>query len=311
MILAAEPAGPSLGMVVCVMAELRMLSSAPSKVRCRQIAEADLEAVADLLREGFPSRARKYWTTGFERMRRRPPPCDAPRFGYVLDVDGALVGVLLLLFTGMAQARPTFNVSSWYVRPGYRGFATLLVTMALRRKDAVYLNTSPIEHSLPILTALGFRPLSNGQLVSALWLSPPGRARVRAISPTEQACRHPQLPEFDLLRDHAANGCISLVCDTGADQIPFIFTRRDIRYAPLGVAQLIWCRQYEDLARLAGPLGRALAQRGAPLVICDANGPVEGLVGRYFPGKSPKFFKGPIQPRINDLAFSEAVIFGP
>ena len=288
-----------------------MLSSTPPKVRCRQIAEADLNAVADLLREGFPERSRKYWTSGFDRMRDRPPPEGSPRFGYVLDVDGALVGVLLLLFTGAADGRPTFNVSSWYVRPAFRGFATLLVTMALRRKDAVYLNTSPIEHSLPILAALGFRPLTEGQFLSAPFVARPQRARVREVRVEDEPGTYPDLPEFELLRAHAAQGCVSLVCEADGEAIPFVFVRRDIRYAPIGVVQLIWCRRSEDLVRCAGAVGRALARRGAPLVISDANGPVPGLMGRYFPGKSPKFFRGPTRPRVNDLAFTEAVIFGP
>ena len=244
-------------------------------------------------------------------MQDRPPPEGSPRFGYVLEADGALVGVLLLLFTGTTDGRPAFNVSSWYVRPAFRGFATLLVTMALRRKDAVYLNTSPIGHSLPILQALGFRPLTAGQFLSVPLLSWGPRATVREVRVDSGAEAFGELPEFELLRAHAAQGCVSLVCEAEGLTIPFVFTRRDIRYAPLGVVQLIWCRRIEDLERCAGALGRALARRGELLVISDANGPAPGLVGRYFPGKSPKFFKGPAEPRINDLAFTEAVIFGP
>jgi hypothetical protein len=284
----------------------------PPKVRCRQIREADLDAVADLLCEGFPTRSRKYWTSGFARMDERPAPADAPRYGYVLEADGVLVGVLLLLFTGETGERARFNVSSWYVRPAFRGFATLLVTMALRRKDAVYLNTSPVGHSLPILSALGFRPLSRGQFLSAPLLArPPRGTRVRAVAPEGGLVPGLDAAEGELLRAHAAQGCLGLVCEAGGRAIPFVFARRDIRYSPVGVVQLIWCRDTADFVFCAGALGRALARRGAFLAISDANGPVPGLVGRYFPGKSPKFFKGLAEPRINDLAFTEAVIFGP
>lgn len=289
-----------------------MLTPAPPKVRCRQIGQADLETVADLLCEGFPVRSRKYWTSGFARIDARPAPDGAPRYGYVLEVDGELVGVLLLLFTGEADGRSAFNVSSWYVRPAFRGFATLLVTMALRRKDAVYLNTSPIAHSLPVLAALGFRQLTGGQFLSAPLLSRgAGRAKVRQVRAGDLEALYPGLAEFELLRAHAAEGCISLVCERDGAQAPFVFARRHIRYSPIGVVQLLWCRDTKDFVEHAGALGRALAWRGALLAISDANGAVPGLVGRYFPGKSPKFFKGPAAPRINDLAFTEAVIFGP
>ena len=289
-----------------------MLTPEPPKVRCRQIGQADLEAVADLLCEGFPERSRKYCTSGFARIDARPAPHGAPRYGYVLDVDGELVGVLLLLFTGEAEGRSAFNVSSWYVRPAFRGFATLLVTMALRRKDAVYLNTSPIAHSLPVLSALGFRQLTGGQFLSVPLLSRGvGGARVRQVRADDVQAVYPGLAEFELLRAHAAQGCLSLVCQADGQQTPFVFARRAIRYSPVGVVQLLWCRQTTDFVDCAGALGRALARRGALLAISDANGAVPGLVGRYFAGKSPKFFKGPTAPRINDLAFTEAVIFGP
>jgi hypothetical protein len=79
----------------------------------------------------------------------------------------------------------------------------------------------------------------------------------------------------------------------------------------VGVAQLAYCRDTAEYVRCAGALGRHLARSGYLLTLCDANGPVPGLVGRYFPGKSPKYFKGPVGPRLNDLAFTEAVVFGP
>jgi hypothetical protein len=46
------------------------------------------------------------------------------------------------------------------------------------------------------------------------------------------------------------------------------------------------------------------------LVAFDANGPIEGLPGRYVDAASPKYFKGPNPPRLGDLAFSERVMFG-
>jgi hypothetical protein len=42
----------------------------------------------------------------------------------------------------------------------------------------------------------------------------------------------------------------------------------------------------------------------------DANGAIGGLVGRYFDGIMPKYFKGPRPPRLGDLAYTEAALFG-
>jgi hypothetical protein len=53
-----------------------------------------------------------------------------------------------------------------------------------------------------------------------------------------------------------------------------------------------------------------LLRRGLPLVILDANGPVRGLVGKYFDQTMPKYFKGPEPPRLGDLAYTETALFG-
>ena len=75
-------------------------------------------------------------------------------------------------------------------------------------------------------------------------------------------------------------------------------------------AQLIYCRDIADLVRFARPIGRFLARHGRPLVIIDSNGPIPGMVGKYFDGKLLKYFKGPDRPMLGDLAYTEAVMFG-
>jgi len=291
-----------------------MVSSAPAKVRCRPIQDNDLDAVADLLTEGFPDRLRKYWTNVFDRLRLRPAPEGFAKFGYLLESEGAVVGVLLLIFTGGGEAGtpPRFNLSSWYVREPFRAHATMLVTMTMKRKDAIYLNSSPLAATLPILDALGFRLLSSGQFLSAPILSRRGRAaRVVSVAPDTVLAAYPDQAELALLREHAAQDCLSLVCSDAQGSAPLVFMRRRIAYAPIGVLQLAYCHDTADLARFAGALGQFMLKAGYGLVLCDANGPVPGLVGRFFKGKSPKYYRGATAPRINDLTFTEAVVFGP
>jgi hypothetical protein len=33
-------------------------------------------------------------------------------------------------------------------------------------------------------------------------------------------------------------------------------------------------------------------------------------MGKYFDGVAPKYFKGPTRPRLGDLAYTEAAMFG-
>jgi hypothetical protein len=63
------------------------------------------------------------------------------------------------------------------------------------------------------------------------------------------------------------------------------------------------------VVRFSSLIGRHLVMRGCPLVIIDADGPMLGLSGFYLDGR-PKYFKGPDRPRLGDLAYTEAALFG-
>jgi len=287
------------------------MSSLP-KIRCRLIEESDLDGIADLLTRGFPARTRKYWTKALAQLAKRATPQDCPRFGYMLDAEGAAAGVLLLIFSQQgeaAEASIRCNVSSWYVDPAYRGYAAALVSAALKLKQVTYLNISPAEHTWPILEAQGYRRYSDGQFVAVPLLTP-SRGRIRARAFTDEA-RDRALPDYELLRAHVDAGCLAVVCDTDRGPLPFIVRRRRLSKIPFGFVQLIYCRDTEDFVRCAGALGRHLLLRGAVSVVCDSIGPIPGLAGRLFANKTPRYFRGPNPPRLNDLSFTELVLFGP
>jgi hypothetical protein len=111
--------------------------------------------------------------------------------------------------------------------------------------------------------------------------------------------------ERDLLLEHARSGCITLWCVTNGRALPFVFLPRTLK-GVMPCAQLVYCNEVDDFTRFAGPIGRFLAVHGRLLVLVDANGPLPGLVGKYLPGKMPKYFKGPDRPRLGDLSYTEA-----
>src|SRR5512143_3398709 len=107
---------------------------AQTMVRCREIKEADSDAIADLLTRGF-GRSRAYWIQGLRRQALRAVPEGFPRFGYMLDNDGTPVGVLMLLYSARQESDATViqcNLSSWYVEPAFRNYAPLLTKIAQR-----------------------------------------------------------------------------------------------------------------------------------------------------------------------------------
>ena len=286
-------------------------------IRCREIGEADIEAVAELLTRGFVGRSRDYWMQGLRRQATRAVPPGYPRFGYMLEHDGAPVGVLLLIYTSRgteAGAEIRCNLSSWYVEPAFRNYAPMLTKIAQRHQDVTYINISPATRTWPIIEAQRFQPYCQGLFVSVPALSPviPG-TRIDIVSGATTAIDGLSACEVDLLVRHAGSGCLSLVCRRADGVFPFILLPMRIRRGWLAppAMQLIYCRDIADYVACAGAIGRHLLARGKVAVICDANGRIPGLVGLYTEARGRKYFKGPQRPRLGDLTDTELVIYGP
>jgi hypothetical protein len=288
------------------------------KVRCREIAETDLEAVAELLTRGFPDRPRDYWIQGLRRQAARSVPNGYPRFGYMLDQDSIPVGVLLLLYASRSNGSETSihcNLSSWYVEPAFRNYAPLLTRIAQRNKEVTYFNISPAWWTWPIIETQGFSSYCNGLLFSIPLLSRVSLGMtVETVSPDTRKIAGLSAAEAELLIRHAGYSCLSLVCRTaGGSVFPFILSPLRIRrgwFTPPAM-QLIYCRDIAGYVQCAGAIGRALVRRGKLSVILDSNGPVPGLAGVYSDARGRKYFKGPHRPRLADLTDTELVLYGP
>jgi hypothetical protein len=292
-----------------------MSMSKRTEIVCRLIADDDVEQVIDCLERGFPERRRTYWTDGISRMSRRETIGDFPRYGYCLQTGERIVGVVLLICSrrGAAGGRAIrCNLSSWCVDKEYRSHALALHMMAVKRKEATYLNISPAEHTRATMEALGFRRFSNGQILFAPALSRAERdTRVLAFAAgAPEAMLLPQ-HERQVLAEHAAFGCRALICLKNGLAYPFVFQHRKIARGLIACPQLVYCRSLDEFVRFSGAIGRHLFFRVGPFCRVDAIAPVGGLVGGYFPEREPKYFKGPDPPGLGDLAYTELVIFGP
>lgn len=286
------------------------------KPRFREIQESDLEAIADLLTRGFVYRSREYWMRGLRRQGARSLPQDAPRYGYLLENDGKPVGCLLLIYsTKMIDGKAAIccNVSSWYVDTEIRNYAALFASMTQKRKDVTYFNVTPAFPTWPILEAQGFKTYCRGLYFSLPALSRSGRGmQIEAVTPDTAAVAGVPEDELASLKRHAGYGCLSLVCRTNEEAVPFIFfpLRKRRGIIPLPALQLGFCHEIADYVRCAGAIGRYLLWRGRPIVILDANGPIADLTGLYSEARGRKYFKGPAGPQLGDLADTELAIFG-
>jgi hypothetical protein len=285
--------------------------SVPPRVSWRQIEEADLAGVVNLLARGFPIRDQAYWQRAFARLRAHRGPPDIPRFGYLLECGGALVGVVLTI----ASVRPAgdepavlCNLSSWYVEPAFRAYAPLLISAALRHKGVSFINVSPAPHTVPIVEVQGFTRYSDGQFVAvpALAPAPDGVVRLEEGDEAPQALCDPV--EIALMRAHRAYGCVTLWATTPDRAFPFVFLPRRVS-GVIPCAELVYCPSLATFIRFARPIGRALLRGGRALVLIDAPAPIAGLPGHFFAGKRPKYYRG-APPRIGDLAYTEIPMFG-
>src|SRR5215467_6216287 len=115
------------------MSSTSSLSSGPKYIRIRQIRDADVPEVLNLLGRGFTD-PRQVWDQVFACLSQRSVPAGFPRFGYVIDSDGKLVGVLILIFSTIWEngaAKIRCNGSGLYVDPPFRMYAPLLTSRAV------------------------------------------------------------------------------------------------------------------------------------------------------------------------------------
>src|SRR5262249_46090679 len=152
-----------------------------------------------------------------------------PRYGYLLEADGQPVGVVLALYMPVAGSGAyRCNLSSWYVTPPYRGYASLLVRMASKRKEVTYLNISPAPHTWSTVEAQGFVPYCNGQFFAVPALTPaPSAMRVGTWDPSIAA--HVALSENELMSAHAQFGCLTVVVTDCDGSYPFVLQPLRIR----------------------------------------------------------------------------------
>jgi hypothetical protein len=282
-------------------------------VRCRQIVEADLDGTVDLLQAGFPYRARRYWTDGLKRIGSHHSPAGSPRYGYVLEASGRLVGVLLLISSRSPAncAAVRANVSSWFVLPEYRTCAPLLVLRAIRQKGPTYANISPADHTRSIIEAQGFHKAAEGvHAAIPAFMRLRHRARISVLSHEFQSFPGIDPQTLALMLDHLRFGCIVVWCETEVGAFPIVMRERRLKFRGLRAAQLIYTQSIRDLEAAAGALGRFLLGRGIPLLLVGSSERLQGVPGRYFPNRLPIYLKGNETRDPFDLAYTEAALLG-
>jgi hypothetical protein len=283
--------------------------STNATVKLRQITELDINDIAELLSEGFPTRGKSYWLRGLHRMTRRNRPPQYPSYGYLLESGSAPVGVILLFFSSAPSSDGMIvrcNLSSWYVQPKFRIFSSLLVTAATKDPAVTYFNISAVPHTWPAVEAQGFSAYCTGQFYAMPALCRPAKAV--SIEVFDPSMKDAGFKEYDVLRQHSEVGSLSLLLRQQQNIYPFVFQNHRVKNL-LPIYRLAYCADIASFTRFAGNLGRFLLARRRLWVALDANAPILGLPGWYTQKRGRKYAKGPHPPRLADLSETEAAFF--
>jgi hypothetical protein len=277
----------------------------------RELEQADLPDVANILAEGFPRRSLAFWQARLRAMAERERAPATPLFGYGLDVGG-LQGVALTFGSlhGPPEARQTIvNISSWTVRRAQRGPAAKeLYRDATNTDGMTFSNLSAAAHTQKTIKQFGFTERTAGQILAVGVARAPGTKR--RIVPLRDAERSGLPPErAAMMRYHQARGCLAFCVEANDRLAPLVFLTRRVKPG-VPVAQLIYCEQLSDLTENSWAITvEAFKHRFAALLV-DASGPVAGLKGRYFPDRAAKYYKGPAPIYAIDHTYSEMIYIG-
>lgn len=275
-------------------------------IKCREINPADLDAVIDLLTRGFWRQPRSYWVQVLNQLTLHDTPEGFPKYGNLLENNGKIIGVLLLIFANRTingVSSVWCSGSSYYVEPQFRTYAFLLLRRSHRYKGVTYLDLTASPHRWPAMQAEGYQRIAEGiyMCLPALCKSPSGVQvrKARVDEPVEEQA---------LLATHARYPrCISLVCEHRGALHPFVFGVRQRRGVPF--AYLIYSRDQAEFVQFAGAIGRFFLKRGIGLVALDTDGPILHMPG-WFTTFTPRWWNGGCRPRLGDLAYTEIPMFG-
>lgn len=277
----------------------------------RELEERDLPELAQLMLEGFPRHPRAFWENSLRRIRNRVRAPGTPQYGYGIEEHG-LQGAVLTLGSvhGPTDSPQTIvNISSWTVRPSHRGVpARELYRYASRFDRFTYSNLSPAPHTLKTIKQSGFRERTAGQIIAiGVRASDPRPTQIVSLQDAERAGLTPQ--KTAMLRYHSNLGCIAFCLELPDRLAPLIFLPRRIKPG-LPVAQLIYCEHMDDFQDNSRSIYLSLLARGYPAILVDASGPLIGLIGKYFPEKAPKYYKGQPPVYAVDHTYSEMIYVG-
>lgn len=253
-----------------------------------------------LLKEGFP-KAPFDWAVALKA------PAGRAGRGLLLIEDGEPQGCILSFEKTESlgdRQRRIVNLSSWYIRPGYRRMAVRMMRTASSDPDAVYTICTPISSVQAICRRVGFRYLTHGSIASVPFLNGLVAGRGIRVEPFDPAPVEPE--ERQRMADHADPRLIAMVIRQGGRTVPVLWMR-GLKIKELPAARFLFTTDHA-LLRAALPAVHAymLRRHGIVGLYLPHVGPLSGLRSLRKPNKGPSIIvKGDIADTDVNLLYSE------
>jgi hypothetical protein len=261
-----------------------------------------------VLTRGFPEKSESFWAEGLAKILASPSRRDAEPVGFLMNIDGEDVGIVLTIPSerpGPGGTRTVFNLAAWYVDESHRWLAPRMLQKVVAQ-DAVFTDLTPSLAAQQINPRLGFDILNEGfQVFPLLWTALRARKRARVIS-VDQA-RLPNEVRATLDR-HARLGCVVAVLQDGADHHPLIFSRMTRRQ--LRGARVILTDSKKLIVDNLAVISRFLLRNGMLFLLMDANRADAAAGAGIARWSAPTYVKGAADRNRIDHTYSELIFFG-
>jgi acetoacetyl-CoA synthetase len=289
--------------------------------RIRPAGPDDVEPLCQFLDQAFSAdgESRASWRRLFDYQWFG----EKPDLGFILARGDEIVGFLGTIYARReirGETHITCNLSSWYVRPDYRGWGTALLAAALRDENTTYTGLTPRPASRPILKALRFTPLVERKIVM-----PPlfhaetlrGPRPVISFDPdmVRRSLDERQQRIFD---DHAPYECLQLVLQAGSERAYIVVKRhtmslqrlhrRLLPRAKLPYSEILYCSAPSLLARHLEYVKLSILRRQRTLALA-ADERLFPVPPRGVPKRDYAVYRSPLlSARDLDKLYSEFVL---
>jgi acetoacetyl-CoA synthetase len=277
-----------------------------SAPQIRAAERRDEEQICHLLDEGFGR------GIPWKRIFDHPWQPEAIPRGFVLTVADEIVGFIGLICAPRdlnGKSGLVCNLSSWYVRPAYRGWSNALMAAATQF-DVTFTSLTPGKASRRILEAMGFSVLDGAKL-----FLPPAMHAKTLREPRPSLIFNPIMmrqmlsgAQQRILDDHAHYDCLPMLLVEG-DESAFIMIRYRRKYRRLlPYSEVIYCSTPSLLNRHLERVKLAVMRRQGTIGLVVGSQSLPSSTGLRFHGQA-LFRSTAFAAHELDKLYSELILF--